>query len=125
MTSEAILTIWLIGALVGTLVGQSKGRAGPGFALGALLGVIGVVIAARLSKTPEKQAEDLGLARDPLGVLMIPVQTSRSVETSTNAGHRMCDAGAGDPDAPPATVSMSNAPVRRDPALDVVRRGLR
>jgi uncharacterized membrane protein YeaQ/YmgE (transglycosylase-associated protein family) len=74
MTSEAILTIWLISALVGTVVGQSKGRAAQGFALGAVLGVIGVVITALLSKMPAMQAEDQGVVRDPLGVLMIPLR---------------------------------------------------
>jgi hypothetical protein len=40
----------------------------------AVLGVIGVVITALLSKMPAKQAEDQGVVRDPLGVLMIPLR---------------------------------------------------
>ena len=104
MTSEALVTIWLISALVGTVVGQSRGRTGPGFALGALLGVIGVVIIALLSKTPQKQAEDLGLARDPLGVLMVPLQLSASDDATARVPDGIRDSSAGDSDRPPESL---------------------
>ena len=77
MTTGVLVTIWMISALAGAMVGQSKGRAWLGFALAAILGPIGVLICAVMSKTPKKRAENLGLARDALGLLMVPLRTTR------------------------------------------------
>ena len=74
MTTETLVVIWIICALVGAVVGQSKGRGDAGFVLGLLLGLIGVLITALLPKTPEKQAADLGVLRGALGVPMAPPQ---------------------------------------------------
>lgn len=38
--------IWIICGVIGALIGRSKGRGGAGFALGILLGPLGVIIAA-------------------------------------------------------------------------------
>jgi hypothetical protein len=45
---EALVVVWLLCAVVGLVVGQSKGRAGEGFVLGLLLGLIGILIIAVL-----------------------------------------------------------------------------
>lgn len=42
---------------IGALIGSSKDRGGAGFWLGSFLGVIGWIIVAVMSRTPEKQAE--------------------------------------------------------------------
>ncbi len=65
VTTQTLIIIWIIGGLVGAVVGQSKGRSGTGFVLGLLLGLIGIVITALLSKTPQKQASDLGVSTVP------------------------------------------------------------
>ena len=52
-----IVLIWLGCAAVGAAIGESKGRVVPGLILGLLLGVIGWVVIACLSATPEKIVE--------------------------------------------------------------------
>jgi uncharacterized membrane protein YeaQ/YmgE (transglycosylase-associated protein family) len=57
MTPGTVL-VWIIAALIfgasGSAVGKSKGRSGQGFWLGALLGIIGVIIIACLR--PDREA---------------------------------------------------------------------
>jgi hypothetical protein len=48
--------VWLACGFVGMTIGESKGRSGTGFVLGLLLGVIGLVVIALMSPTPEAQA---------------------------------------------------------------------
>jgi hypothetical protein len=44
---------WLVCAFVGWRIGSSKGRAGAGFTLGLLLGVIGIIVIAVMRPRPE------------------------------------------------------------------------
>jgi hypothetical protein len=67
-----LVVIWIVSAVVGALVGSSKGRTGQGFALGLVLGVFGIVIAAVLKPTPEKQAEKNALMGNASGVAHMP-----------------------------------------------------
>jgi hypothetical protein len=53
VTPGAILVIAVICALAGLAIGRPKGRAGQGFALGLLLGIIGIVIIACLKTSRE------------------------------------------------------------------------
>lgn len=54
----AFLIFWcVIGAVVGLMIGSSKGRAGEGFVLGLLLGVIGWVIIAVMEPSTEVRAQ--------------------------------------------------------------------
>ena len=57
MDSGVIVVIWLLSAILGAVIGGAKGRPGTGFALGLLLGLIGVIIIAVMSPSPEKQAQ--------------------------------------------------------------------
>lgn len=51
------LVVWsMAGAVVGALIGKSKGRAGAGFVLGLLLGWIGWIIIALMSRSAEAEA---------------------------------------------------------------------
>ena len=61
MGSEMFVVIWVVCGLLGAVIGQSKGRAGAGLALGLLLGLIGVLITALLSRSPERQAQEIGV----------------------------------------------------------------
>jgi hypothetical protein len=55
-----LLILWVaIGGGVGALIGSSKGRRGLGFVLGLLLGIIGWIIMAFVSPTPEHRAKQL------------------------------------------------------------------
>lgn len=49
---EALLVIWLIAIVLATIIGANKGRAGAGFLLGTLLGLIGVIIIACMRPDP-------------------------------------------------------------------------
>lgn len=51
------LTMGLFCAIIGGLIGSGKGKGGAGFVLGALLGILGVIIIAILEPTPEVQAQ--------------------------------------------------------------------
>ena len=59
-----IVVIWIICMVIGGAIGSSKGRTGAGVALGGLLGIIGIVIAACMSPSPEKKAEQLQQVND-------------------------------------------------------------
>jgi hypothetical protein len=50
------LVLWLLFGLLGWVIGSGKGKGGEGFALGFLLGPLGMLIAALMSPTPEVQA---------------------------------------------------------------------
>ena len=52
----ALVSIWVFSGLLGAMIGSGKGKAGQGFLLGLLLGVIGLIIIAVISPTPEAQA---------------------------------------------------------------------
>jgi len=60
MTPGAVV-VWLVVAvifgLIGTAIGKGKGRAGAGWWLGFLLGIIGVIIIACLSPTEEHKVQ--------------------------------------------------------------------
>jgi len=64
MSSSGALGIWLVAFIVffavcgfiGSALASPKGKSGAGFALGFLLGPIGIVVAALLSPSPEVQA---------------------------------------------------------------------
>jgi len=51
------LFLWVISVVIGTIIGESKGRAGAGFGLSFVLGLLGVIIIAVLPPTEEKLAE--------------------------------------------------------------------
>jgi hypothetical protein len=52
------VALWIGGAGgIGALIGSGRGRGGLGFVLGVLLGLIGWIIVAVVSRTPEKEAE--------------------------------------------------------------------
>lgn len=72
MAPETLLLVWLVSAVLGAVIGASKGRGGLGFALGALLGVVGLVIIAVVAKTPEKRAAEISATR----ALLAPTQPS-------------------------------------------------
>lgn len=66
-----VLWVGLAGG-VGALIGSSKGKGGVGFLLGLLLGFIGWIIAATLSNTPEKEAEDQAKIAAAQGRTVVP-----------------------------------------------------
>jgi hypothetical protein len=39
-----VIVIWIVSSILGVMIGSSKGRGGAGFALGFLLGPLGVII---------------------------------------------------------------------------------
>lgn len=53
------VVIWLICGGIASAVARPKGQAGAGFALGVLLGPIGILIAAVMKSTPEAKAAEL------------------------------------------------------------------
>lgn len=63
MTTETIAVVWLASAIAAAAIGSTKGKGGQGLILGLLLGVLGVIVAATLTKTPEKQAADAAALR--------------------------------------------------------------
>jgi predicted MFS family arabinose efflux permease len=52
-----LVVFWIAQAGLGAWVGSVKGRWLDGFLLGAILGLIGVLIIALMSPTPEKRVE--------------------------------------------------------------------
>jgi hypothetical protein len=52
-----LIVLWVLCAFIGMAIGSSKGRAGTGFILGLVLGLIGIVIIAVMSPTPEVAAQ--------------------------------------------------------------------
>jgi uncharacterized membrane protein YeaQ/YmgE (transglycosylase-associated protein family) len=52
------LVIAIIFGLIGTAIGKGKGRAGAGWWLGFLLGIIGVIIIACMSETQEHKVQE-------------------------------------------------------------------
>jgi hypothetical protein len=53
-----VLFLWVgVGGGIGAAIGSSKGKGGLGFVLGLFLGFIGWIIAAFLSRSPQKEAE--------------------------------------------------------------------
>ena len=59
-----ILFFWVAAIIVAGQIGKAKGREGLGYALGVLLGWIGVIIILCFSKTIEKQAFDIRTIQD-------------------------------------------------------------
>jgi uncharacterized membrane protein YeaQ/YmgE (transglycosylase-associated protein family) len=49
----ALLVIWAICGAIGYAIANPKGKGGAGIALGLLLGILGIIIAACLSDSPE------------------------------------------------------------------------
>lgn len=65
------IVLWGVCVAIATAIGSSKGKAGTGFALGLLLGLIGVIIVAvmgddKLGRVQAKPAAE-GWFHDPLG----------------------------------------------------------
>jgi len=52
-----LIFIWLFVALTGWLVGRAKERGVEGFALGAVLGVIGIIIVALMKPAPRSSRQ--------------------------------------------------------------------
>lgn len=50
--------LWILFAIIGLIIGNGKGRGGAGFALGLLLGPIGLIIIAVMQPNKEKIEED-------------------------------------------------------------------
>jgi hypothetical protein len=48
------IVIWIVSSILGVMIGSSKGRGGAGFALGFLLGPLGVIIALFLKPNSGK-----------------------------------------------------------------------
>lgn len=48
------LIVWIICSLIGWMIGSSRGRGGAGFALGLLIGPLGVIIAFFLKPNTDK-----------------------------------------------------------------------
>lgn len=51
------VAFWLICGLIGWYIGDTKGRPGDGFALGVLLGPIGIIVIAAMGRSAKKEAE--------------------------------------------------------------------
>lgn len=54
-----MLTVYCLMVIIATLIGVSKNRPGMGFILGLLLGLIGVIIIACMSKKPVAEKEEI------------------------------------------------------------------
>ena len=52
------IVIWIVSTILGVMIGSSKGRGGAGFALGFLLGPLGVIITLFLKPDTAKVEED-------------------------------------------------------------------
>lgn len=52
------IVIWIASSILGVMIGSSKGRSGAGFALGFLLGPLGVIITLFLKPDTAKVEEE-------------------------------------------------------------------
>lgn len=55
MSTEVIIGIWAACAVLGAVIGSSKGKGVTGFVLGAVLGVIGLIIVVLLKPAPTSE----------------------------------------------------------------------
>jgi hypothetical protein len=62
-----LLLTWVGCGVIGGAIGSSKGNGTAGFWLGLLLGPIGILIAAVMSATPEKEAEHIRAVQARMG----------------------------------------------------------
>jgi hypothetical protein len=56
--SMTFIVIWIVSSILGVMIGSSKGRGGAGFALGFLLGPLGVIITLFMKPDTAKVEEE-------------------------------------------------------------------
>jgi len=89
-----VIAVWLLTAAIGAALGATKGRSNEGFALGLLLGPIGLIIALLLPAKPMAGARRCPLCRETVAddATVCP-HCQREIGTAFNVTCASCGRG--------------------------------